>query len=206
MYGGDDLTLVCDERLALGFVERFVANYEAITAQLFESYGGKITVSAGICMGPRKYPFARLYELSEQLCGSAKKRLKESGSQGSAIDWLISFSELNEDLGQLRQTSFVDADGHSLTLGPALFEPSDKTGWHAIRSVTLSMQGKEWQSRRNKLKALRSVVRKGATAVKSYRDVYLPGVSVPSAENHVFDAIEFMERYIPIGATEVQAS
>ena len=68
VYGGDDVTFVCDGRLGLELA--------AIYLQAFEKEKD-FTACAGICVVKTHYPFARAYQLSEELCRKAKKFIPE---------------------------------------------------------------------------------------------------------------------------------
>jgi hypothetical protein len=77
---GDDITFICNARMALSLAEIFLEN-------LKEGF----TACAGIAIINSHFPFAAGYQLAEQCCASAKKRAKElpEESAGNYIDFQI---------------------------------------------------------------------------------------------------------------------
>ncbi|NJN18884.1 MAG: hypothetical protein HC822_22805 [Oscillochloris sp.] len=165
VYGGDDVTIVCDGRLGLtlatAFLEEFAqatetspsepatAGTEAKSAQTAETLpGGPATASAGIAIVKSHYPFSRAYELSAELTRSAKDYGKpKQAAHGepqeapkAALDWHIAISGISADLEQLRERDYaVPSIGGSLVLRPVLLEPDPTLpaarSWPFVRDV-----------------------------------------------------------------------
>ena len=98
VYGGDDITFVCDGRLGLTLAAAYLRAFEAQVA----ADKKPLRACGGISIVKVHYPFARAYETSEALCQSAKRfvrdRCEEAKSDEesfSALDWHITASGLN---------------------------------------------------------------------------------------------------------------
>jgi hypothetical protein len=222
VYGGDDITFVCDGRLGLTLA--------AHALHLFETQpiadGQPLTACAGISIVKAHYPFARAYKLSEALCQSAKKVAKRDRKLAdkrlepvSAIDWHIANSGLLGDLTEIRNREYRSQDNQSLAMRPLLLpaNQSDWQNWENFEYIIHGFTKEEWKSKRNKVKALREVLRIGPEATKEFLTAYqlttlpvIPGsdrrLKSPLAEQGwldntcgYFDAIEAMDFYIPLG-------
>ncbi len=104
VYGGDDITFITLGNLGLALAIEYL--------KAFSSNGGvkvcgkeePVSASAGVAIVPAKFPFARAYSLSEDLCKNAKQRRRiEEG--GSWIDFQLILDEAPGDLETLR--SFI---------------------------------------------------------------------------------------------------
>jgi hypothetical protein len=214
VYGGDDVTFVCDGRLGLELA--------AIYLQAFEdqpvSYGGKLTACAGVCIVKSHYPFARAYELSEDLCKSAKKYAKTKDKDKSALDWHLAASGLIGSVNDIREREYQGVEG-KLYMRPVLLAQDDEwRTWQGLKKVIQELNnGKRWKDKRNKVIALREILRKGAKATKEYLAAYNLGDLPLFSENSIqlskngwaddsgkrricgyFDAIEAMEFYLSL--------
>ncbi len=124
ILGGDDVTFVCPAKMALGYAKVFM---EAMMAP--DSVEGidvaaaqKVDCCAGIAILKTTYPFFRGYELAEQLCEAAKKRMRgllaEVGGEGTSwLDFAILHGEQAPTLEQIRQQEYTGARG-DMHFGP----------------------------------------------------------------------------------------
>ncbi|MDF0556436.1 hypothetical protein [Kamptonema sp. UHCC 0994] len=221
VYGGDDVTFICDGRLGLTLATLFLKEFEKTAAD-----GEKLTACAGISIVKSHYPFARAYELSESLCGSAKKMVREGGRGFSALDWHIAASGLIGSLGDIRKREYqVNSSGSgtekNLTMRPIRLKGENEKwqNWDDFEAVVREFNiGDDWRDKRNKVIALREVLRKGSDATQqflhlyrmqelpsfehtSYDDLKTRGWVDDGKEERVcgyFDAIEAMEFYFPL--------
>ena len=70
IVGGDDITFICNARIA-------VQTSQFLMQQLLSDEDGmSIASCAGIAVIPTSYPFFRGYEMAEQLCDSAKSKMR----------------------------------------------------------------------------------------------------------------------------------
>jgi hypothetical protein len=225
VYGGDDVTFVCDGRLGLTLAARYLQVFEE--QQVAD--GGRLTACAGICIVKAHYPFARAYEMSEALCKSAKqiakfKRVtsdKRSESEViSAIDWHIAGSGLLGSITEIREREYRSQANYPLEMRPLLLKPDryDWRTWESFAHVINEFEQEEWKNRRNKVMALREVLRRDANATKEFLTAYrlsrLPefpkSISKTAREDLAkqgwtgntcgyFDAIEAIDFYLPLG-------
>lgn len=217
VYGGDDVTFICDGRLGLELAAIYLEEFEKQSV----SYGGKLRACAGVCIVKSHYPFARAYQLSEALCKSAKKYAKDKavkkGVDFSAIDWHLATSGLIGSIGDIREREYQGVEGN-LAMRPVLLAQDDEwRTWQSISKVIHELNdGEQWKDKRNKVIALREILRKGENATKEYLTAYNLGnlplfseCSTQLAESGwaddsgkricgYFDAIEAMEFYFPL--------
>lgn len=221
VYGGDDITFVCDGRLGLELAAIFLQEFEKKLVVGNENGKNPLTACAGICVVKTHYPFARAYQLSEDLCRKAKKFVKdEDKGDFSALDWHLAASGLSGSISEIRDREFQVPAG-SLSMRPVSLKKEIDSDWRTWEGFTKVVkhfnEDEEWNGRHNKVIALRDVLRQGIDAtqkfLKNYRIKHeqLPlfpefsGQSKDLAEkgwlNGVcgyFDAIEAMEFYISL--------
>jgi hypothetical protein len=175
LLGGDDLTFVCDGRIALDLAETALGVFEHSNIP----HLGNISASAGIAIVRVHAPFARAYELSEKLCRSAKGKLKEKNNPGCALDWHIGIARPGESVTTLREKQYEakksdSSDKYRLTCKPYLLGSGkdDTETWRWLSRMLLDdkncgLRGERWSERRNKVKALSELVREGPKRVRS---------------------------------------
>lgn len=220
VYGGDDVTFICNGRLGLELGALYLERFAKQTV----SDGKPLTACAGISVVKTHYPFARAYELSEALCRNAKQYLKkEKKKEGSALDWHLAASGLIGSIGEIREREYKVPNG-DLTMRPVLINETDYEWrtWQGLKKVIDSLNMGNWKDKdgndvnvnRNKIIALREVLRKGSEATKEFLDAYqIPNLPIyPKSgcdidalslkgwlgECGYFDAIEAMEFYVSL--------
>ena len=217
VYGGDDVTFVCDGRLGLELAAIYLEEIEKKPI----ADGKDIKACAGVCVVKTHYPFARAYQLSEELCRKAKKFVKdEEKGDFSALDWHLAASGLSGSISEIRDREFQVPAG-SLSMRPISLKKeidSDWRTWQGFTKVVKHLnEDEDWKGRHSKVIALRDVLRQGPDAtekfLKNYRikDEQLPtfpefsGQSKDLAEKGwltgicgYFDAIEAMDFYISL--------
>jgi hypothetical protein len=214
VFGGDDMTFICNGLLGLSLAKIYMNRFTAHSA---EFAGIPIHLGAGVCIVKVHYPFRQAYSLSETLASKAKDSLGPERVSASAIDWHFSTTGLSGDLSFIRRREYEVTDGKLLMRPVRLGSTQDWRTWgNFTRLVAQFNHGKEWSGRRNKLKALREAVRGGASAVEEFRAVFLAqegaksGGDLPALENgprtlHItgwdggrcgyFDALEAMDHH-----------
>ncbi|UUO15807.1 Cas10/Cmr2 second palm domain-containing protein [Dolichospermum heterosporum] len=227
VYGGDDVTFVCDGRLGLSLAVKFLEKFEEFTQDLPSKNGKeKVTACAGIAIVKTHYPFSKAYDLSESLCSNAKKFVREethnySGQQPifSALDWHIASSSLLGNIGEIREREYrvqiPEWDKFAcLTMRPLRSHPySDEwRTWADFSKIVNDFNTHpDWKDARNKVMALREVLRQGKKATKQFIQVYNKNLpTFPKADSPLskegwlddrcgyFDAIEAMDFYISL--------
>jgi hypothetical protein len=207
VFGGDDLTFVCNGPLGLSLATIYMREFAAQT-QSDKQLKTKIHTGAGVCIVKVHYPFRRAYYLSASLTGAAKGLLKDKRNE-SGLDWHIAATGLGGDLSAIQAREYTGRDG-SLRMRPVwVAGGSDWRTWQNFnRLVALFNYHQDFAGRRNKLKSLREALRDGAEAVKSFLKTYktkLPKLRGASSTLHevgwddmhcaYFDALEAMDHH-----------
>jgi hypothetical protein len=195
VFGGDDVTFVCDGRLGLALATTYADAFEAATA---DRALGRCTVGVGVAIVKAHYPFARAYALSAALCRSAKEAFPaEDGTAYSAIDWHIALSGIpvaisgDDDarlaLRSLHQHYYTVDQLGPLTMRPLLLG-DEATNWRTWAAFTALIHdftvSEQWRERRNKVLGLREALRSGPEAVRRFRVAYsLDRLDLPEIKN-----------------------
>jgi hypothetical protein len=217
VFGGDDVTFVCDGRLGLSLATAYLQEFEQQTARAhLGKDGGGLTACAGVAIVKSHYPFARAYALAEELTRSAKSYRTKEEIAGSCLDWHFALSGLGGSITEIRDREYKVGTRDWLTLRPVTLADNPKYSqyaWTVVLKGINAFQKKEWAGRRNKIKALRDALREGPAAVEHFRTAFnkgdeLPEVllgmgSWPSTGWHgqycgYFDAIELVDWFVPL--------
>jgi hypothetical protein len=208
VFGGDDVTFVCEGHLGLSLAARYLSEFSKHRL----SDGKPAAARAGVAVVKSHYPFARAYDLAEELCGSAKKRvtsLAESGQRDVPVmDWHFAIGGLISTLEEIRKREYQVRDG-ALTQRPVRLDQdeADWRSWWAFREAAAGFR-EDWAERRNKVKALREALRRGPAEVQ----VFLARESLPkllpnfdaahtgwdSGRCVYYDAVEALDFYVPL--------
>lgn len=220
VYGGDDITFICDGRLGISLAVEFLKQFEKNTENLPDGKG-KVTACAGIAIVKTHYPFARAYGLCEALCGNAKKFFRgevedNNKSPCSAIDWHIAASGVLGKISEVREREYQRG---KLTARP--IRSHEYAGswfiWEDVAKVIQEFkEGESWKDKKNKIMSLREVLREGDKATEQFLIACGDELPVFSRANpqlkkqgwldgicYYFDAIETMSFYIPLGEDNV---
>jgi hypothetical protein len=220
VFGGDDVTFVCDGRLGLTATARYL---EAFTHQMLDMPSGKEhpTARAGIAIVKTHFPFGQAYRLAEALARLAKS-FNDNGRY-STMDWHFGINGVVSDLQTIRKRDYMARDGqsaHSLLMRPLRLESdsSDSSGssdsfewrtWSNFAQLVSALQN-ESKYPRNKLMALRDALRGGPETTKRFIAAHFLAAQLPQVPSQTagegwtgkdcvyFDAIEAMEFFIPL--------
>lgn len=220
--GGDDVTFVCDGRigldLAVTFLEAFEKHTTTVLGEQLTSLGlEKLTACAGIAVVKTHYPFARAYELADELAGSAKQARHDLGlpdvnNAPGAIDWHVTAGGIYGDLGDMRRREYYIRDVGRLTLRPVfLSDDHDLHSWVNMRRTITGFQS-GWQDHQSKAEGLRAALRRGPAETEIYKRRYLSTSNDPKLPRidafqqngwfkgrcGYYDALELMDKYIPL--------
>jgi len=203
LFGGDDLTFVCDGRVALDLATTALRAFTTESANIadLDLLGGEpMTACAGVALVKAHAPFHRSYQLCEDLCANAKRAKREaeasssSDRTGSWLDWHVGMIRPDESVGEVRDRQF---QGGKLTCRPyplvgdysarltwewldaeLLGEPSETGGRLSFRNPEV------WGERRNKVKELARLVVEGGDAVRDQLAAWqavFPEIQLPDA-------------------------
>jgi hypothetical protein len=211
VLGGDDLTFVCDGRIALDLAAVALRTYQNASLDPL----GPVRACAGIALARTHAPILRVYDLAEELCKSAKQAVrKEKGA--CAIDWHIGFTSPTDTLEDVRDRQYLRiADSNPpryvLTRRPYYLEGVEPhRNWAWLAGVVDGFAASPWLERRSKVKELPDLARQGQGAVQrtlsSWR-VSAPGLAFPGGvpENgyhgdatSLLDAVELLDLHLPL--------
>lgn len=191
LLGGDDLTFVCDGRLALDLAATALKAFpeeSKHSPDLLTIGTEPITACAGVALVRAHAPFRRSYDQCEVLCASAKQAKRDaesiglSGDTGCWLDWHIGAVRPEEPLQDIRRRQYGE---EKLTWRPyplngdptkrltwewldeeLLGEPNGHDHCHSFRNPQM------WGERRNKVKTLARLVRDENEAIKSQLEAW----------------------------------
>jgi hypothetical protein len=214
VFGGDDVTFVCDGRLGLSLATEYLREFEQQTSGLGKN-GSRLTACAGIAIIKNHYPFARAYALAADLVNKAKSYRTKYSIDRSCLDWHFALSGLSSSVEEIRNREYEVGAG-SLTLRPVTLDINSwqaQHAWPVIRQGIEAFQQEQWVGRRNKIKALRDALREGPSAVEHFIVAFNNGDPLPSVLPEMFnwplsgwqsgscgyfDAIELADWFVPL--------
>ncbi len=148
VLGGDDLTVICDAKIALPFAEEYLRRFEEMTMQedVITPIAKRMTrgtiekawlsACAGVAIVKPHYPFFAAYSLAEELVssakGSKKKMLQEQDENltwswpCSALDFHVLYDSSSMELKDIRDKLTVDNGATLLYGAPYLVTPQKK--------------------------------------------------------------------------------
>jgi hypothetical protein len=218
LLGGDDLTFLCDGRIALDLAETALDAFSGNLPHL-----GLVTACAGVAIVPAHTPFDRAYELAEALCAHAKRRRHEEDDAGSWMDWHIGPPGPGESVEELRARAYSHTAGPvelALTCRP--YRLGSATGgqpesWRWLSRTLLgtdgdAFRGDQWRQHRNKIKELAPAIREGSAGVRRALEAWTVAGTLPlpggldevhgfldGARTPLLDAIELLDIHLPLG-------
>ena len=176
---GDDICFLTAGSLGLEAAALFLKN---LSSHRNAQDGQPYAACAGVVLVHRKSPFRAAYDLSEELCSSAKRFGARYDPEGGLclLDWHIEFGELPDSLSPIRRR-YLTRDGARLELRPLVVgavhppkcaPPPEHNYGYFTALIELFHENKE-QMARSKLKALRTALAQGEAetelAVRSMR-------------------------------------
>ncbi|MGO5129784.1 Cas10/Cmr2 second palm domain-containing protein [Mitsuokella jalaludinii] len=163
VLGGDDMTFVCAAKVAIPYAKFLM---EALMEKHIPGCDG-IASCAGIAILPSSYPFFRGYEMAEQLCGAAKKRMRvlqeKRDCDSCWLDFAMLHGEQAPTLEQIRAEEYGGVLGN-LHFGPYRVDVGDgqADSLAALLCGVREMRSGSHRMPRNKIKELRRVLARGA--------------------------------------------
>jgi hypothetical protein len=205
IFGGDDLTFVCDGRIALALTSFYL---EKLKGNLLDTDQKPIYARAGISIVKTHYPFRRAYELAEDLAKSAKARIREIDKDSKevfALDWHVAMSGLLGNVEEIRLREYL---GGKLCMRPIILGNHDWRTWDSFIEIINEFQT-EWKDKRSKVKRLREVLRGGRAKTREFLTLFKEKLPSNIAEHgwdgdrcvH-FDAIEMLDLFYPLEKIE----
>lgn len=163
---GDDICFVTAGDLGIECAVSFIQH---LSIKRNKADDKSYTACAGVVMVHTKYPFRVAYDLSEELCTSAKRYgaalCKEQNKPEGAIslvDWHIEFGQIRGSLSQIRNT-YQTEDGGQLELRPFIVAGADtpiQRTYDFFRTLSAELM-KSKDLPRSKVKQLRDSFKQG---------------------------------------------
>lgn len=226
LLGGDDLTFVCDGRIALDLAATALREFEAHQIPHLSGSGSErtLTACAGVALVKAHAPFLRSYDLAESLCNSAKRARLDSNQRRQAetgcwLDWHVGSTRPADTVEDIRTR-----ENHrgNLTMRPyplAQFDGREQS-WDWLETDVLGpgnrlatadrgFRGAEcWAGSRSRVKRLSSLMPAGregiARQVKAWNAIE-DGVQLPAGlpdggfvgqQTPTLDAIELLDLHV----------
>lgn len=205
IHAGDDVTFVCNDKIALQCTCEFIRSIEAANKGKEEI--DQFHVCAGIYVMHTHFPFAKGYEMAEQLCDNAKKRSRIN--PGNYVDFHINYGGVLSDIDTIRKVQYVskerDKDNPiSIIQRPYMVNGSDDELLKLIREIRLISST---NLSRGKIKELREAFYEGKAVVdhkikminsrieedEDKIHVNTDSIVMDSSYKILFDAIEMMD-------------
>ena len=207
ILGGDDLTFVCDGRIALDLAAAALGTFQQASLDPI----GAVRACAGIAVARTHAPILRVYGLAEELCAEAKRFLHEERQTGAcALDWHIGFTSPTEPLDDLRERQYRQAN-LCLTRRPYYLDGIEpQRTWTWLAGVVDGFAAPPWLERRSKVKQLPDLARQGQDAVQralaSWR-ISAPTLTLPCGlsqngyhgnDTSLVDAVELLDLHLSL--------
>ncbi len=210
IVAGDDITFVCNPKLAIPAVKKFIDSFGTNTEDRYSACGG-------IAFFNSHFPFSDAYQVAEACCESAKKRAKigkdSNGNIGNYIDFQICTNISAAHLEDYREKHYTSYSGKFIARPYYIEQKND--------SAELKKYGNRYDIRdfvayskyvntmpRSKAKQLREAISSGENEIKQL-DSFLKSrgydiVAVDSLRKNAgdndcwsvcYDAVELMDLY-----------
>lgn len=209
VVGGDDVTLIVPADRAVAIVERFLQAFEEHTTDMIDDlrqdYGSvqalserdHFTACAGIVFQKQKYPLLQGYELSEHLCGFAKKEgAKDNGTTISGLVFRRLLDSDHSDQDQWRRADYVSPKSQVRVMaGPyALEEGQELIPLSKLRQISKGLD--EGRLATNSARQIIDELHQDYSMAKASFDraEYIGGTSASAFAKQLGEACESRER------------
>lgn len=161
---GDDICFVTAGSLGLECAASYMKH---LSEKVNQADGMAYTACAGVVLIHKKFPFRRGYDLSEELCSSAKRFVAENGGDFCAMDYHIEFGQMKASLSQIRQ-DYQTEDGGRMELRPVAVTGAvrPERQYEFLAALIGQMKNNAEGIARSKIKALRTAFRQGEVESK----------------------------------------
>lgn len=214
LVGGDDLTFLCDGRLALDLA---VAAARTFQDAVPDPHLGDLSACAGVALVGVRTPVVRAATLAEALCKSAKGERRNQNWPQGAVDWHLGGSVPHGELEALRERVYSGRDDVSLTCRPYVLNGGSAVrSWEWFADALLGeadggLRSPAWVESHSKAKQLAQTVREGPAVARqtlsSWR-LRKPSLTLPHPINAdgfdggrtpLVDAAELLDRSARLG-------
>ena len=207
VYGGDDLTFVCDGRLGFDLAAFYLKAFSKGKIKV-RGKDESVDACAGVAIVPTKFPFARAYHFAEELCGLTKSYLRQKSLTGSWLDFQIIQEGATRSISALRAAQYRSFEGQTLHQRP--YQVPEK--WDDFVAILKEFQSQQWP--RSRAKGLLQILTRGPVETQHFiedaqrRDLKLPSSEVsetgwtggdpPDRTTPYFDPLEALDFYLEV--------
>ena len=117
VYGGDDLTFVCDGRVGLDLAAFYLEQFSNGTIKVCGE-DKSVDACAGVAIVPMKFPFAHAYSFADELCSLAKAHRRDGNLSGSWLDFQIIQEGVTGSVTTLRKSQYRSLEEETLHQRP----------------------------------------------------------------------------------------
>jgi hypothetical protein len=226
LFGGDDLTFVCDGRIALDLAVTALREFVKHRIPYLGEHGAEtvLTACAGVALVKAHAPFHRSYTLAEDLCRSAKQAHQSKTQHGLAdtgcwLDWHIGSTRPSDGIDNVRRREY-QAGNLTMRPYPVTAFNGRKESWEWLDMELLGPGSMShtarrgfrdvphWAQSRSRVKKLGALVVDGADAVQRQMNAWKviePSIALPAGLNEsgfigrqtpLLDAIELMDLHM----------
>lgn len=225
VFGGDDVTFVCDGRVGLNLAAQYIQAFSRNNL----TDGQPAYARAGVSVVHTHYPFSRAYDLAEALIRNAKQKIpvlkKPHESSANVLDWHFATTGFLFDLAEIRQREYTSDLNTSLLMRPVYLDHTGNNqphlwqSWSNLVRLIDAFQDEQgqWANKRNKIKGLGEALRQGPDATQFFLRSYRPPLELPAIPNQpdmqqkgwagsdcgYFDALEALDYYVSLEPGEV---
>ena len=176
VYGGDDLTFVCDGRVGLDLAAFYLKQFSSGTIRVCGK-DKSVDACAGVAIVPTKFPFARAYGFADELCGLAKAHRRDEGKKGSWLNFQIIQEGVTSSITALREAQYRSLEGQRLHQRPC--QVPEK--WDDFVAILKQFQSSKWP--RNRAKELLQVLTQGPAVTQRFvQGIQWRGVDLPPSD------------------------
>lgn len=177
ILAGDDITYISNGYIGVESAKIFIENLNKTRIIISGIDLGVLHACAGIAIIKKGYPFIKGYSLAEDLCQNCKNvLLNRKYENTSAIDFHIAQGDMNRSIFEIREEDYnIKNNGFHLTMKPLILD--ENIDWRNYKSFTDILENinemiNEGRVGRNKIKALKEVLRKGPEETEYFFKFY----------------------------------
>lgn len=177
IFAGDDITYITNGYIGIESAKIFIENLSKKSLNIEGIELGNLNACAGVAIIKKGYPFIKGYELAEDLCQNAKKVLVEKEDKNlTVIDFHIAQGEIVGDINYIRNKDYsLNGKSGILTMRPLVI--NNEKEWRSYENFMATVDRlnealKDKNIGRNKIKALRTELKKGEVAAEHFIKFY----------------------------------
>lgn len=169
IVAGDDITYVTNGKIGIESARVFLEHLNKNEIEIHDGETISLNACAGVAIARVSYPFSKTYQLAEDLCNTAKRKITMDypnlDKDFSLIDWHIEQGDLMGTISEIREEHYKTLDDKNLCMRPLYLNNDDIwTNYSNFKIAYENITNREIYGKkiaRNKIKELREVLKKG---------------------------------------------